>query len=264
MPYSVLALDLDGTIVSIDLKLDPRDVEAVGRARAAGWHVIACTGRPFPGALPWVEKLGLTDPFVCYQGAQVRTPDGGIWWQQAIPAPVAAEVIAFCRARNLHVQAYRDDRLLVERMRPEAVQYASHAGMEITIVPDLVLAIGESSPKLVVVADPHVIEALLPETREIWRGKLFIATSLPAFLEFTDPGADKRRALDVIAARLGFDGAQAVAIGDGRNDRPMLEWAALKVAVEGAPRELAEIAQRSVPAPGAGGIAALLDELLSA
>lgn len=263
MALSVLALDLDGTIVSIDLKLDQRDVDAVRRAVRSGWHVIVCTGRPFPGALPWVQRLGLNDPFVCYQGAQVRTPDGGLWWEQAIPALVAAEVIELCRERDLHVQAYRDDRLLVERLRPEATQYASHAGMEITVVPDLVQAIGPSSPKLVVVADPQIIEDLLPEARERWRGRLFIATSLPAFLEFTDPRADKRLALDVIAARLGFDGSQAVAIGDGRNDRPMLDWAALKVAVAGAPPELAEVAQRTVPAPGAGGIAALLDELLS-
>lgn len=263
MALSVLALDLDGTIVSIDLKLDQRDVDAVQRAIRAGWHVIVCTGRPFPGALPWIERLGLTDPFVCYQGAQVRTPDGGTWWERAIPSEIASEVIEFCRERNLHVQAYREDRLLVERMRPEAVQYASHAGMEITVVPDLVEAIGPSSPKLVVVADPHIIEGLLPETRERWSGRLFIATSLPAFLEFTDPGADKRRALDVISARLGFDGSAGVAIGDGRNDRPMLEWAALRVAVEGAPPELAEVAQRTVPPPGSGGLAALLDELLS-
>lgn len=248
----------------MQLELDPRDVAAVGRALAAGWHVIVCTGRPFPGALPWVERLGLHDPFVCYQGAQVRTPAGEQWWERAVPGDMAAEVIEFCRGRDLHVQAYRDDRLLVERDRPEAHAYARHAGMQITLVTDLVEAIGNGSPKLVIVAAPEVIERLLPETRERWRGRLFIATSLPIFLEFTDPGADKRRALDVIAGRLGFDGSQAVAIGDGRNDRPMLDWAALKVAVEGAPPELMEVAQRTVPKPGAGGIAALLDELLSA
>src|SRR5439155_14133047 len=74
--YRLLALDLDGTVLGFDLRLDPRDVDAVGLALAAGIHVIACTGRPFPGALPWVRKLGLTDPFVCYQGAQVRTAAG--------------------------------------------------------------------------------------------------------------------------------------------------------------------------------------------
>jgi Cof subfamily protein (haloacid dehalogenase superfamily) len=244
------------------LRLDPRDVAAVGRALAAGWRVIACTGRPFPGALPWVERLGLRDPFVCYQGAQVRTPSGERWLDRGIPRDVAAEVIRFARGRDLHIQAYRDDLLLVERDRPEAHQYADHAGIEITFVPDLVAAMGEVTPKLVIVAAAERMEALLPETRERWRGELFVTTSLPTFLEFTDVRSDKRSALEFLAAKLGFEPARAVAVGDGRNDRPMLEWAGLKVAIEGAPKELLEVADRTIPAPGAGGLAGLLDELL--
>ncbi|TME54166.1 MAG: hypothetical protein E6I58_13515, partial [Chloroflexi bacterium] len=40
--------------------------------------MIACTGRPFPGALPWVLKLNLEGPIVCYQGAQVRALNGDV------------------------------------------------------------------------------------------------------------------------------------------------------------------------------------------
>ena len=260
--YEVLALDLDGTILDMQLRLDPRDVAAVQRALAAGWRVIACTGRPFPGALPWVRRLGLTDPFVCYQGAQVRAPDGETLLDRGIRREVAAEVIRFARERDLHVQAYRDDSLLVERDRPEAHAYAQHAEIEIHLVPDLIAAMAEVTPKLVIVAAADIMEGLLSETRERWRGRLFIATSLPTFLEFTDPSADKGTALEFLAQRLGFSAQRAVAVGDGRNDRPMLEWAGLKVAVEGAPKELQEVADRTVAPPGAGGLAKLLEELV--
>ena len=77
--YRLLAADLDGTLISLDLHLDPRDVEAVARAQAAGINVVAVTGRPFPGALPWVRKLGITQPIVCYQGAQIREQNGGMF-----------------------------------------------------------------------------------------------------------------------------------------------------------------------------------------
>jgi hydroxymethylpyrimidine pyrophosphatase-like HAD family hydrolase len=52
----------------MDLSMDPRDIQAVHDLGAAGVTVIVCTGRPFPGATPWVEKLGLEGPIVCYQG----------------------------------------------------------------------------------------------------------------------------------------------------------------------------------------------------
>src|SRR5260370_28034952 len=77
LTYKLLALDLDGTIIDARLNLDPRDVQALAQIIAAGVEVIACTGRPFPGALPWVRRLGLGGPIVCYQGAQVRLPSGG-------------------------------------------------------------------------------------------------------------------------------------------------------------------------------------------
>jgi Cof subfamily protein (haloacid dehalogenase superfamily) len=251
-------------VLDMQLRLDPRDVEAVGRALAAGWRVIACTGRPFPGALPWVERLGLHDPFVCYQGAQVRTTGGEILLARGIPRAVAAEVIGFARERDLHVQVYRDDQLLVERDRPEAHQYADHAQIPITFVPDLVRSMAGVTPKIVIVATAERMRSLLPETQERWRDRLFVTTSLPTFLEMTDLESDKRSALGFLARRLGFEPARAVAVGDGRNDRPMLEWAGLGVAIEGAPPELLEVAGRTIPGPGSGGLAQLLGELLSA
>ena len=116
--YRLLAADLDGTLISLDLHLDPRDVEAVARAQAAGINVVAVTGRPFPGALPWVRKLGLTQPIVCYQGAQIRELDGAMFLDHGVHHEVAMEVVRFCRERDLHVQAYRNDELIVERDRP--------------------------------------------------------------------------------------------------------------------------------------------------
>ena len=98
-----MALDLDGTILDLRLNLDPRDVEALGRIIRAGVTVVACTGRPFPGALPWVQKLGLEGPIICYQGAEVRMPDGSSILDHGVGHDLAMEVIGFARDRGLHV-----------------------------------------------------------------------------------------------------------------------------------------------------------------
>lgn len=259
----LLALDLDGTIVDMQLRVDDRDVVALQRAREAGWTVVACTGRPFPGALPWVMRLGVAEPFVCYQGAQVRGLDGSVLWDRGLAHDVAMEVIRFARERNLHVQAYRDDRLLVERDRPEARAYANHAQMELTVVDDLDVAMASTTPKVVIVADAETVDRLLPEVRERWEGRLFAATSVPQYLEMTNPEADKRRALEFLADHLGFRPAQVVAVGDGRNDLPMIEWAGLGVAVEGSPAELLAAADRVIPPPGQAGIELLIGDLLA-
>lgn len=258
----LLALDLDGTILSADLQLDQRDVEAIGRGQAAGLTIVACTGRPFPGAQPWLRRLGLQDPCACYQGAQVRSLEGEMLFDQGVPKSLALEVIRFCRTRDLHIQAFRDDRLLVERDRPEAHEYANQSGMAINLIRDLGEAMGATTPKLVMVASPEKCEALLPEMRQHWYRRLEVATSLPFMMELTLAGADKARALAFICRHLGIAQRDTVAVGDGRNDCSMLEWAACGYAVEGAPDEvIAAAGGRTIGRPGSGGIAALIDGL---
>jgi len=259
----LLAVDLDGTLLTHDLELDPRDVEAARRAEAAGVRVVACTGRPFPGALPWVTKLGLGSPIVCYQGAQVRTLDGGMLLDHGVPHDAAMDVVRFCRENDLHVQAYRDDDLIVERDRPEAQEYSRHAGMALHVVGDLDAAMGGTTPKLVIAADPEVVERWLPEVRQRWDGRLYVATSLPRYIEITSLDADKRQALEWLCARLGVGRAETAAVGDGRNDQPMIEWACAGYAVEGAPPEVVAAAGgRVVGRPGTAGFARLVEALI--
>jgi Cof subfamily protein (haloacid dehalogenase superfamily) len=260
---SLIALDLDGTVLSFDLKLDQRDVDALHRAVTAGITLVACTGRPFPGALPWVRRLGLDQPIVCYQGAQIRTPDGATMLDQGVPHDLAVEVVRFARERNVHVQAYCDDMLIIERDRPEAHEYADHAGMPINLVSDLETGIGATTPKLVMVAPREQVEALLPEARARWAGRLEVNTSMPTYLEVTREGADKRRALEFLCRRLGIPHEETVAVGDGRNDTSMLRWAARGYAVDGAaPEVIAAAGGRTIGKPGSGGIAGLVTELL--
>jgi len=256
----------------MQLRLDPRDVDAVRRMVAAGVTVVACTGRPYPGAVPWVKRLGLAGPIVCYQGAQVRTLDGDTLLDHGVHHSLAMEVIRYARERDLHVQGYRDDLLIVQRDRPEARRYAQHAGMEIHVVDDLDQAMGETTPKLVIVStpetierllpDPETIERLLPDVRRRWEGKLNAATSTPDYLEFTSVESDKASALRFVSDRLGISQSEVAAVGDGRNDTSMIAWAGLGVAVEGSPGEVIAVADRTIPGPGHGGIQQLADALL--
>jgi len=255
----LLALDLDGTILDMQLNLDPRDVTALGRIVSAGARVIACTGRPFPGAVPWVKRLGLDGPIVCYQGAEVRTLDGGVLLDHGISHSLAMEVIRYASERDLHVQAYRNDQLIVERDRPEAHRYAEHAGMDIHLVGDLDQGMGPTTPKLVIVAAPETLEAVLPDARRRWAGQLNVATSTPDYLEFTSVESDKASALQFLCKRFGISQPEVVAVGDGRNDASMIAWAGVGVAVEGSPAEVIAAADRTIPGPGHGGIQQLAD-----
>jgi Cof subfamily protein (haloacid dehalogenase superfamily) len=228
----------------------------------AGITVVACTGRPFPGALPWARRIGLDSPLICYQGAQVRKVTGEMLLDEGIEHDLAMEVIRFARESDLHIQGYSDDQLLVEHDRPEAHEYADHAGMAINVVEDLDKAMGPTTPKLVIVAKRETLETLLPEVRRRWKGRLNAATSMPTYLEFTSIESDKANALSFLCRQMGISREQSAAVGDGRNDVSMIAWAGLGVAVEGSQPEVIAAADRTIPGPGHGGIQQLADVLI--
>jgi hypothetical protein len=193
----------------------------------------------------------------------VRTLEGGVLLDHGVHHDLAMEVVRYARERDLHVQAYADDRLIVERDRPEARKYAQHAGMEVHVVGDLDEAMGATTPKLVIVTTPEKAEEVLPDVRDRWRGLLNIATSTPDYVEFTNVDSDKASALRFLADRIGVPQSEVAAVGDGRNDASMIAWAGLGIAVEGSPPEVIAAAGRTIPGPGHGGIQQLAEALLS-
>lgn len=73
MAIRLLALDLDGTLLTPRGELTPRNREAVQAARAAGVYVTVVTGRRFRDARPLVLQLGLDDvPLISHNGALTK------------------------------------------------------------------------------------------------------------------------------------------------------------------------------------------------
>ena len=60
---------------------------------------------------------------------------------------------------------------------------------------------------------------------------VYATKSHPNFAEVINPQVNKGVALAAVAAHLGVAQAETMAVGDGMNDLPMLQWAGLGVAM---------------------------------
>ena len=74
MSYSLIALDLDGTVLRDDLTISPRVRQTLDLAAAKGLRVTLASGRGYPSMRRWVGELGVTAPIISYQGAEVTDP----------------------------------------------------------------------------------------------------------------------------------------------------------------------------------------------
>ncbi len=115
-----------------------------------------------------------------------------------------------------------------------------------------------------VVAEPTTGEFLrhVPKMKERFGGRLFISKSLPYFLEFAAADVSKGSGLAFLAEHLGFAQERTVGIGDGENDRELLDWAGYGIAVENAHPDLKLRADAIIPGPEDEGVAALIETYL--
>ncbi len=262
MTPGLIAVDIDGTLIGADLQLADAVVSSFQRARDAGWRTVIATGRMFRSALPWARRLGVTEPLITYQGAWVRDPVSfETLWHRVIPEPLALQVIAAVKRHGLHLNLYREDVLMVERLTREVGLYSAHSGIEPIVVPDLEPHAGQAT-KLVAIAAPEILDSLDAEFKAEFATSMNVVRSNPRYLEFAHFEASKGKALAALSGRMGIEPDRIVAFGDADNDADMLELAGLGVCVGEASVRARQAARRHTEPVGLG-VAAVIDELLA-
>ena len=186
----------------------------------------------FRSALPYAQKAGIEEPLVCYQGAAVVDPSSGEFLlHEPIPLDLAREAIAAVQAEGFGLNCYVDDELYVAEITLNARAYADFQHIPITEVGDLLAWLERPPTKLVVVGVPEELDELGASLRARFGGRLFIAKSLPFFLELAHPDVSKGSGLQFVADLLGFTRDVTIAFGDGENDLELIDWAGYSVAV---------------------------------
>ena len=221
------------------------------------------TGRMFQSVRRYALEAGIEDPVVCYQGAVVAEPVSGRWLRHVpIPLELAREAIAAVNDEGFGLNCYVDDELYVAEITPEARRYADFQNLELHPVGNLLEWLDRPPTKLVVIGDPDALDGLRQKVLERFAGRLYIAKSLPYFLEFAAPDVTKAVGLAFLAEQLGFTRERTVAFGDGENDIELVDWAGYGVAVENAHDRVKEVADFVCPSVDEEGVAQVLEAYL--
>lgn len=260
MPFKLVALDLDGTVVGPDLTIDDDVRAAIRAAQTQGVIVTIATGRVYAAALPFVELLGIDAPVICFQGAAVRDPRTGIaLFEHRLPAEPARRLIELLLAKGAYPVASINDRLYVTHMSDEFdiyEHYDASARAQAVIAPDLAELVEATPPlKVLFAGQPAVVAAHLRVLEAAFDGQLGLVRSHEFFGEATAPDISKGSALEELAARLGIPREQTLAIGDERNDVEMLQWAGLGLAMGNANRAVQQAADAVIPSVAETGVA---------
>jgi hypothetical protein len=245
------------------MQVRPRVRQAFRRALRAGVHVALATGRAFPDTARYALELGMDVPVICYQGGLIQDPrTGQVLYRATMPRALALEAVELAARDDLDINVYVNDEIFVSRLRHDDGFYQQWFGLPVHQVGDLRAALTEEPVKFIIIAEEAEADRIHPAWKTHFKGRLQIVRSHRLFVEGNPLGVSKGHALARLAAHLGVSREETIAIGDNDNDRTMIEWAGLGVAMGNAPPSLQAIADCVAPPVTEDGVAEVLERFV--
>ncbi|GGZ13890.1 HAD family hydrolase [Streptomyces nitrosporeus] len=260
--FTLVATDLDGTLLRSDDTVGPRSRAALVRAEAAGARHLVVTGRPVPNIRGLLAELGHTGVAVCGQGAQLYDAGAGRMLSSvALDRELARTALGKIEAETGPVAAAVDqdgpDGLtLIEpdyRM-PHASLPARRVGSRDALWARPVIKVLVRHPEL---SDDELTAVARGAVGDL----ATVQMAGPGTVELAPHGVDKGTGFLLAAEVLGRDPATAVAFGDMPNDLPMFRLAGHGVAMAGAHPELRAAADEITLSNDEEGVAVVLERL---
>ena len=246
MSLKLVAIDLDDTLLDSGLSISSPCKTNIRAARQQGVIITLATGRMYSSALPYALQLKVDIPLITYQGALVKNSQTQeVLYYQPLNPDMAVAVMEYFQTTGIHYHSYFDDRLCLETLNEEGMDYAQLAGVEPLLVGILRDACRQGQEALKIMAVDRDQERLIKtekELKQIYGASLNITRSKPYYLEVMNPLANKAQALKVLAEHLGIHQREVMALGDSYNDMEMIKWAGLGVAMGNAPAEVKAVA----------------------
>ena len=238
----VLALDLDGTLTNDRKEITPRTRAALDAALARGVTVVLASGRPIAGVTPVARALELGQPgragaILAYNGGAIVDcgPGHRVLWQQVLPAPMVPALCRFAAEQNVAIVTYNEEGVVTERPGdPWAQREGFTNKLPMIEVADLAAYVNYPVNKMLITLDPVQLPHVLRAGAERFAGQIDLYPSSPFFIEAVPLGVAKDKSLAALLDRMGFTRENLMACGDGMNDRSMLRYAGVGVAMANA------------------------------
>lgn len=258
---TVVATDLDGTLLRDDGSVGARTRDALHRAADAGLVVVVVTARPHR-FVSEVRGLGLHGSAICANGAMVV--------DLATAEPLACNLLAPDEARAI----VRRLRIAVPGVA-FAVETEDWFGHEADYRPQWPPPDGSPVAPIETLLDRGALKLLarhvdlhvdrLADLALVCGSSASVTCSTTSgLLEIGPAGVTKASALQMLVESYGLTAADVVAVGDMPNDLPMLRWARVGVAVANAHADLLAAADLVVASNDDEGVADLIDGVLLA
>lgn len=254
MAYKIVFFDIDGTLINEEKEIPSDTRKAILSLQKKGIHVVIATGRS-PFHLRRIREELQIKSFISYNGAYVEYAGTPIYQQE----------LELAALEQLYALSQEGDHPLIFMGTQQAYTTHDSHGHIIETFNYLKMDFPEYDPFFYKRESVHqVLLYCLKENEQAYVGKFsefdFIRWHKYS-MDVLPKGGSKAKGIEAFLKHLGIAREDAVAFGDGLNDKEMLEFVGMGVAMGNAHPELKSLANWITKHVNEGGISYGLKEL---
>lgn len=251
MPIRLIALDIDGTLLTPRGELTPRNRAAILEAQRVGIEVILVTGRRFASARALLFELGLDVPLVSHNGALTKNVETLETLDfHPLDAGIAREIIRLGRDFGADMICCDDPHGMgtmviegISETNRALHRYLDRYRESVVEVDDLIEYVQQSPIQMMFSGRCDPIDSFAKVLEVAMNGRIrLFQTRYRSYdltiLDALSTTASKGVSLQALAHQRGIPPAEVMAIGDNHNDLPMLQFAGLGVVMANAEDEM--------------------------
>jgi Cof subfamily protein (haloacid dehalogenase superfamily) len=253
----LIALDLDGTLLDERDGVSPANRRAVRAALELGVRVVLVTGRGADAPARLVRELKLNLPAICAHGALTRDfLANRTLGHIPIPFPLARPLIEHAERHRLNAAVYFEERF--HCLSDTTVFMEDQRGAHWVEVASLLESVREAPTFVRFLGHDAVasVRAAFPDLPLHFKYETWGEFQECAI---TSREATKERALQQLCADFQVPAERVLAMGDSRNDVPMLQWAGIGLAMANALPEVREAVGRTAASCEQDGVARAIE-----
>ena len=268
--YQLIALDMDGTVLTSEKVISPRTAAAMQAALDAGKDVMFATGRCPSEMWEHFAAFPKMTYAMCLSGALVQNiRTGEALADITIPLELAQQVLKLAEGLDAMVSVYAGDDVFVEKRRRGNMEYfgcqcfaALYEGCGIW-VDDIRDALEQRGHQVHKINFYCHDEANWKRAGELLSAlPLSFASGIPNNFEISPQGVNKGVGLRKLCEAAGIPIEKAIAVGDEGNDLAMIRCAGLGVAMGNAIQSVKEAADAHTADCDHDGVAEVIETYL--
>lgn len=265
----LVALDLDGTLLTPEKTISEKSKDTIRRAKQAGVKIVLCSGRPLLGIKRYLEELDLMD-----EGDYSITYNGGLVQKNRTSEVVSQKVLTYEHIKDIYHLSQQlqvpmnmlDLEFVYEPMYPEGrdSMYETLMSASLPFVERNIDAFGSGHVfnKVVFCTDPEYLDEAIAKIPAAYWERYSMMKSRPLLFEIMHPEVDKGKGIQSLCDILGYTREEVMACGDEENDLAMLEYAGLSVVMENAREDLKQKADFVTKTNAEDGVAYAMEKFI--